>query len=242
MVTQTGDNPYAPPKAKPVETMPFHSSFEVYSEGILCHSGLVLPELDMVTGAPIVEEAVPVWFDLKAPSSLNRTVQKIAFLLLMLSMLIDSIIFGVIDFGLSMPPGYPGRMVTWLSLCAGLTSVSGITWALAQWLAPRVLIIGHITRKRNRWRAIVRYVALTWLILGALTADYLTTNIVRLSFFFGGVGLHMLVINPVLTRTIFAGMDLHACVFNEHQVLVTGLSNDLLEKLVSFAEKAADPA
>ena len=225
-------NPYAPPETGPVEKNPFHSSFQIFGEGILCRSGLVLPELDMVTGASLADDAVPMRFDLKAPSSLNRTVQKISFVLFLL---IPSIMLGLIYLTHRTEPGFSGRIDDWMLACAGLTAVFGLTCALAPWMAPRVLIVGHVTRRHSRWMAIRRYFNLAWLVLIFLPVPYPANNIVRLSLF-GGVVLFVFVIHPVLTRTIFAGMSLHAHSVNEHQVKLTGFSSDFLEKLRLYVE------
>ena len=231
-------NPYAPPETAPVEKNPFHSSFQIFGEGVLCRSGLVLPELDLVTGASLADDAVPMRFDLKAPSSLNRTVQKISFVLFLL---IPSIMSGLIYLRHSTQPRFSGRIDGWMLACAGLTAAFGLTCALAPWMAPRVLIVGHVTRRRSRWMAILRYFNLAWLVLIFLPVPYPANNIVRLSLF-GGVVLFVLVIHPVLTRTIFAGMSLHARPVNEHQVEVTGFSSVFLEKIGLYAEEKNRPA
>ena len=225
-------NPYAPPETGPVEKNPLHSSFQVFGEGILCRSGLVLPELDMVTGASLADDAVPMRFDLKAPSSLNRTVQKIS---LVLFLLIPAIMLGLIYLRHRTQPRFSGRMDDWMLACAGLTAVFGLTCALAQWMAPRLLIVGHITRRRSRWMAIRRYFNLAWLVLIFWPLPYPASDIVRLSLF-GGVVLYVLVIHPVLTRTIFAGMSLHARSVSDNQVEVTGFSSVFLVKLSQYAE------
>lgn len=230
-------NPYAPPETGPFATNPFHSSFQVFGEGILCRSGLVLPELDMVTGASLTDDASPMRFELKAPSSLNRTVQKISFVLFLL---IPSIMSGLIYLRHNTRPQFSGRIDDWMLACAGLTAVFGLTAALAPWMAPRVLIVGHITRRRSRWMTTCRYFNLAWLVLIFLPAPYPANNIVRLSLF-GGVVLFVLVIRLVLTRTIFAGMSLHARPASEHQFEVTGFSNSFLEKLSMFADRKNEP-